>query len=269
VIVASSDSTCSTIYEGWGDYGTTGNGITLKYRDTSARSCKISNNYYSVWEYEDNSTTSACDDWLTCKYTTGSASTATISWKQVARAMRNHAAACYGADSYLARMELQWYESGGVTPRKPEDRLKEIIQQRQAPAFLRSRTVIEPTEDIREVRARETLLRVLGQQKFRSFVKNGFVSVRAKSGLVYQIFPGHGITSVYRDGVKVERLCVVLKGRFPPTDSLIMRYLLILNDEQDFRSHAISHSVSQNRTTERQVDVRPLPEIYREIKKVA
>jgi hypothetical protein len=99
------------------------------------------------------------------------------------------------------------------------------------------------TTDIRETRARETLKRVLGDDKFKRFLKHGFVSVRAKSGLVYQIFPAHGITNVYRDGEHIERLCVVLRGSFPPTDSLIMRYLLILNDERDFRKHAIEHKV--------------------------
>jgi hypothetical protein len=45
----------------------------------------------------------------------------------------------------------------------------------------------------------------------------------------------------------VDRLCVVLKGDFPPTDSMLMRYLLILNNEEEFGKYAIKHSVSQSR----------------------
>jgi hypothetical protein len=125
--------------------------------------------------------------------------------------------------------------------------------------------------DVRETRARETLLRVLGEDKFKRFLKHGFVSVRAKSGLVYQIFPGHGITNVYEDGEKVERLCVVLRGNFPPTDSLIMRYLLILNDERDFRSHAIKHTVYKKRPEEKAVikKIEPLQEVWNRLRVVA
>lgn len=121
--------------------------------------------------------------------------------------------------------------------------VREIIRDRQGPYIIGSRKHLKPTIDPKEVRARETLKRVLGEPKFRKYMKDGFVSVQARSGKVYQIFPGHGVTRVYQDGEMVERLCVVLRGQFPPTDSLIMRYLLILNDERDFRSHAIEHDV--------------------------
>jgi len=151
---------------------------------------------------------------------------------------------------------------------KPGERLREIIQARQAPMIITSRNPILTPKDEREIRARETLFRVIGADKFQKFLKDGFISVRAKSGLVYQIFPGHGVTAVYRDGEQVERLCVVLRGDFPPTDSLIMRYLIILNDEARFRSYAIKHQII---TKKPQIvaDERSLTEIFRELKKVA
>lgn len=127
----------------------------------------------------------------------------------------------------------------------PADRLREIIRKNLAPAIIIRRESLRAPADPREAAARDTLRRVLGDDKYRRFLKHGHVSVKAKSGLVYQIFPGHGITKVYRDGQLIDRLCVVMKGDFPPTDSLIMRFLLILNDEQDFRSHAIQHRISQ------------------------
>jgi len=169
---------------------------------------------------------------------------------------------------YRWTWKSDWSSDGYMAvPRSPQSRLREIIQSRQAPTVLRSRQHLALVQDPREIRARETLRRVLGEDKFRKFLKNGFTTVRAKSGLVYQIFPGHGITNVYRDGQKVERLCVVLRGNFPPTDSLIMRYLLILNDERDFRSHAVKHTVYPDQLQPTPV-VRnePLTEVYRRLK---
>jgi len=150
----------------------------------------------------------------------------------------------------------------------PKDRLREIIQSRQAPVILTSRKPILTPKDIREMRARETLCRVLGEDKFQKFLKDGFVSVRAKSGMVYQIFPGNNITNVYRDGEHIERLCVVLRGEFPPTDSLIMRYLIILNDESRFRGYAIKHQIFMKKP-KIAADGRSLTEIFKELKNVA
>ena len=176
----------------------------------------------------------------------------------------------------IKRRQRMWCEAGSwfvgeeryVAP-KPADRMREIIQARHAPLILTSRKPILTPQDEREIRARETLLRVIGEDKFQKFLKDGFVSVRAKSGLVYQIFPGHGITAVYKDGDQIERLCVVLKGDFPPTDSLIMRYLIILNDEARFRSYAIKHQIITKKPQIVTDDERSLTEIFRELKKVA
>lgn len=50
---------------------------------------------------------------------------------------------------------------------------------------------------------------------------------------------------MFKDGEMVEKLCVCLEGNFPPTDSLIMRYVLILSDEDEFRDKSIKHHVLQ------------------------
>jgi hypothetical protein len=157
----------------------------------------------------------------------------------------------YGWMDGECRAAYQGYANGGewgeavVYPlRTPAERLREILETRTAPAFISPRIPVPETQDVREQRARETLRRVLGELKFRDFLRKGFVSVRAKSGLIYQIFPGHGITAVFDKAVMVERLCVVLKGDFPPTDSIIMRYLLILNNEEQFRGLAVKHNTT-------------------------
>jgi hypothetical protein len=158
-----------------------------------------------------------------------------------------------------------------------KNKISEIIKNRCMPnVIIRNNTKREPLPipaDIREQRARETLRRVIGNDKFTNFIKHGFVSVKARSGLIYQIFTGHGITHVYDQGKLVERLCVVLQGNFPPTDSLIMRFLLILNNEQQFRSLAVKHSISGYQKNERSnqsngpVVMKPLAEIFKELKK--
>lgn len=152
-------------------------------------------------------------------------------------------------------------------PKTPRERLMEMLQQRSAPRIVVARQPIVAPRDVREERARETLRLCLGEDVFRLFLKNGFVSVRAKSGLVYQIFPGHGITCVYKNGQMIERLCVVFRGDFPPADSLVMRFLLILNDEEEFRSHAVKHGVIEPKRTQLLgVDSRSLTEAFREFK---
>lgn len=145
-------------------------------------------------------------------------------------------------------------------------RLKKVIESRVSPRIKTSRNSLKSSNDIREQRARETLKRVLGEQKYKNFVRNGFISVKAKSGLVYQIYPGYNKTSVYKNGQKIESLCVILNGNFPPTDSLIMRYLLLLNNEEMFRSKAIKHSVNNYDKFPQQEDNRDLNEIYRSLK---
>ena len=144
--------------------------------------------------------------------------------------------------------------------------LRDIIRSRMAPAAHTSRRqVLPPTTDIRELRARETMRRVLGEEEFRRFTRHGFVSIDGKSGLRYQIFPGHGITNVFDGKEMVDRLCVVLRGQFCPTDSLMMRYLMILNDEAQFRSFAVKHNVLHYQPKPVDMDT-PLTELLKQLK---
>jgi hypothetical protein len=160
-------------------------------------------------------------------------------------------------------------ETSNGRPPTPAERLKEILQKRLRPDIISNCKPLGLAGDIREIRARETLHRVIGEEKFRDFVKRGFISVRAKSGRIYQIFPGRDFTNVYDRGKMIERLCVVMSGDYPPTDSLIMRYLIILNNEDQFRKLANKHDAYKNNIVPFQQDQRPLTEIFRELKKVA
>lgn len=156
----------------------------------------------------------------------------------------------------------------------PLERLKDIMQKRHAPGIIivDSKRPMSSDVDIREQRARETLARLVGQERYFKFLKSGFVSAHnRRSGKIYQIFPGNGITKVFQNGNLVARLCVVFNKDFPPTDSIIMRYLLALNDEQKLWDLAIKHSIEgyNKKSTLVQADIRPLTDILKELKKVA
>lgn len=183
----------------------------------------------------------------------------------------------YGSTSgsYILNEGMYNNSYDGVTwtipaPIPPSERMRQMIQARMAPAFHRSRTSLSIAMDVREERARQTLRRIIGDQAFKKFMRDGFITVVPKSGLTYRIYPGSGMTEVYDRGIMVDRLCVVLQGEFPPTDSILMRYLLILNDEGEFSRYAIKHYVSQSRSTKlvfpTQEEAKPLTEAWAALK---
>lgn len=179
----------------------------------------------------------------------------------------------YITNSYITN-NLTWDTSNDYTrwcvsavPIVPGDRIRQMIRDRMGPAIHRSRTSLSIAMDVREERARQTLRRIIGEQAFRKFIRDGFITVVPKSGLTYRIYPGHGVTEVYDKGIMVDRLCVVLKGNFPPTDSILMRYLLILNDEGEFSKYAIKHTVWDRKPTKLVLpDQAPLTEEWAKLK---
>ncbi len=185
---------------------------------------------------------------------------------------------CYD-DTSWTNCDITWtYSCSGweFSNRKldPLERLKDIMQKRHAPGIIivDSKRPMSSDVDIREQRARETLARLVGQERYFKFLKSGFVSAHnRRSGKIYQIFPGNGITKVFQNGNLVARLCVVFNKDFPPTDSIIMRYLLALNDEQKLWDLAIKHSIEgyNKKSALVQADIRPLTDILKELKKVA
>ncbi len=176
----------------------------------------------------------------------------------------------YNMGQFSDWCDVKLYKGKFVKKLTPQDRLREIIKGRHAPVVIagQQRAAIQPTMDQREAAARQTLSRVLGRDSFRQYLRNGFVTIRATSGRIYQIFPGDRMTRVYDQGAHVETLCVVLNGQFPPTDSLIMRYLLILNDEQDFRKRANVSSGAGRRNIMAfpAPEQQSLPEIFKALK---
>lgn len=185
------------------------------------------------------------------------------------------------SQSFLCDSTQTWMNSWSDrsliwTIQTPSERMREILRSRSAPTIHRGnrRRALSTNIDAREARARSTLRNMLSDSFFRKFLRDGFITVVSKSGLTYRIYPGSGITEVYDRGIMVETMCVVLKGNFSPTDELIMRYLLILNDEGEFSKYAVRHKCSQLPPTNKKLvftptEVEPLTTIWDQMQRVA
>ena len=124
-------------------------------------------------------------------------------------------------------------------PLTKEERIRQQLRQKLAPQILVRRFGVGRTSRDPEKRAREALRAIIGDQRFRRYLKHGFITVKGQSGLIYQVFPGHNMTRVWKDGKPIEKLCVVFcDSSVPPTDSVIMRLLMILDSEEEFRKQA-------------------------------
>jgi len=166
-----------------------------------------------------------------------------------------------------------WYGKNEVRPevRPISDFIKEIIQKRQAPNIIVRHSSLRRTTDIREIRARQTLKRLIGENAFEKYIVRGFITFKGESGRTYQIFPGHGKVAVWQKGVQIEQLCVILTGDFPPTDSVIMRLLLIQESEDRFKKFANvfpAYAPGLNRKAHVEVSNQrlSLPEIFADLK---
>jgi hypothetical protein len=136
------------------------------------------------------------------------------------------------------------------------------------PAIRTTRSPLVLPVDERERRARETLRKVSGESQFRNYLKYGFVTARAKSGRHYQIFPGMKMTKVFEQGALIEELCTYVAGNFPATDQVIVRFLMILNSEEDFRQRSNVFSRNGSKSVLRspaplQFEERSLVDIYK------
>lgn len=93
-----------------------------------------------------------------------------------------------------------------------------------------------------EAKARMLLRDIIGEEAYGEYLRCGFVKVVGPSGLQYCIRGGHNMMEVRdprRPQVVRERVCVVFKNSdLPHTDSVIMRILLVQNDEFGMRAVA-------------------------------
>lgn len=233
--------------------GATGTAATIKWSNSDSLTVECD------WQWG-SGTTSAVADKLYMRticeeYTTAASDTATNAWISYGdsdswkvnncKVYTWPTADCTTLGNHGWR-EIQTYGTGTVkyyktrfVPLDPKERLRQIIRERSGPGIIviesKRRRPLGWSIDVREKRARATLARMIGRDRYRRFLKDGFVTARNRtSGKVYQIFTGSELTKVYENGRCIASLCVVLKGGFPATDSLIVRYLMVLNDEKRF-----------------------------------
>ena len=166
----------------------------------------------------------------------------------------------------------EYYWSSIPVAIDPKSKIAEIIKSRIAPQLIiKSHSDILKPPDTREKRARDTLRRMIGEKEWRRLCVRGFISVEAQSGRIYCISPGHTLADVWENGKLIDKLCVQLSGGYTPTDSLIMRYLIIRNDEQLFISKAIKHygNSPSHITRVQKPDHRPLVEAIKHLRLAA
>jgi len=241
--------------------------------------CGTSAETYKLYKqgYSDAATTSAVNWYDLCEYATyGKIKKINLKYEWVDTTTLGSSSNTYG--TYPAWVEYE-FEKKLARPIDPKQRLREIIRQRTGPGIIvvdSKRRSIRTTQDVREIRARQTLARMIGPDRFRRFLKDGFITAHNRtSGRVYQIFTGHELTKVYENGRQIAKLCVVLKGNFAPTDTLIVRYLMCLNDEKRFWEIADQGSATRQYTgglilppsVQKEVEApKPLTEIFEGIK---
>jgi hypothetical protein len=94
-----------------------------------------------------------------------------------------------------------------------------------------------------EIVALQLLKSMVSPERWKKYLKYGFVDVQAKSGLVYQILRKNSHVRVFRQGEKIADLCVGLKNRYeiPPTDEVITRMIIVECDEPDIWARANAH----------------------------
>jgi hypothetical protein len=98
-----------------------------------------------------------------------------------------------------------------------------------------------------ELKARETLREMITESEYRRYIANGFIMVKAASGLWYQIFnksAGYHVRS-YKDGKPFESLCIHTDAQCPPTDHVINMKVLAEIDEEALRKGANITSLAQ------------------------
>jgi hypothetical protein len=96
-----------------------------------------------------------------------------------------------------------------------------------------------------EIVALQLIKSMVTPERWRKYLKYGFVEVDGKSGLRYQIIRGRSHVLVYRKGEKIAELCVGLKNRYvmPPTDEVITRMIIVECDEPDIWRRANAHQL--------------------------
>lgn len=145
---------------------------------------------------------------------------------------------------------------GDIPAQSPVDEFRERIRQNLRPEILvKNRDIWGVALTDEEARARSLLFDLVGEAEFRRYLRRGFIMVAGRSGTFYKISGGHSLVTSYvrndQGGYEpYERFCVQFaQYNLPFTDGVIMRKLLVENDEFALRKASNVHRVlTQPRT---------------------
>jgi len=213
-------------YQRWSSDNCANTSLTLP---TYAGTCDSTNNY--TIDYDSTS----IDAWMG----SGTAQTGSSAqdnqiawgsweWRSDDRVPNGQFWICSGHGSIVADPKM-------LKKAEMERRRRELL-----PSAGATRFGLPQTDNLAELKARQLLKSFIGGERFRRYLKNGFISVTSPvTGLVYQIFPGHRSVVVRDKGKRTASCCIVFKDKsLPPTDWVVMRMSLIIADETTFYEKA-------------------------------
>jgi len=130
----------------------------------------------------------------------------------------------------------------------PREKLKRKIQDQLQPVLAgedgRGYRAAAPSADFtrikqNEIVALQLMKKLVDKDRWKKYLRYGFVDVAGKSGMIYQILRGQDHVRVFKRGTLVCELCVRLKSRMmPPTDEVITRMIIAECDEPDLWKRA-------------------------------
>lgn len=158
---------------------------------------------------------------------------------------------------------------GNSFARSKEDMLREKIRQQLNPPIyferdgqkilLKDKDLWDVQQTPEENRARGLLREMVGEEAMRRYLKRGFLMVKGNSGVLYKIYGGNpsarnrGLIESYIKNpatgtfTPFEAFCIQFKDTgLPHTDAVIMRKLLVENDEFGMRKMANVRAINPN-----------------------
>ena len=93
-----------------------------------------------------------------------------------------------------------------------------------------------------EINALGLLKSMLPIDEWHRYLTHGFIVVRGSTGLRYQIGRGQSHIKVYRQGVKIAELCLMVSSNCPPTDHVIAKKIMVECDELGVWGRANIHN---------------------------
>ena len=138
----------------------------------------------------------------------------------------------------------------GIPPLSAADRYRAMILRNMNPDLnSRNKDLMASNGNPAEMRARKLLRDLVGDDAFRRYLVRGFIVCHGPSGVVYRVHGGHGMVYSFTRSAEgkleiFERFCVQFKDpALPFTDAVIMRKLLVENDEFGLRASSIVSKV--------------------------